>query len=709
MATPQWPPQDRMAIIGTRVSRLDGPAKVTGTAKYAYDINRPNMLFAKILSAPYGHATVASIDVEPAKNMAGVEAVIVDADVGAEINYYGQIVAVVAATSEEIANDALKAIRVSYNVLTPELDDKDRDKAQDRPSSRDQGNVEDGFAQAEVTSEGQYGLEAITHCCHEPHGQACEMRDGELHVWATTQNVSKYSEGIRDAAELPSSKIHVDCQYMGGGFGSKFGSDRWGALCTLLAKQTGKPVKLMLERDQELAIAGARTAVNATVKIGAKRDGTITAFESYAWGSSGWGNFGAPPMPYVFTDIPNWVASSNGIRTNRNPVRAWRAPNHPHACHLTMSAMEDAAAALGMDALEFFMKNLQFTPREAVYKEELEIAAEMIGYKNRAHPRGDTTPGPLKSGLGISIHTWGGGGHNSACDVTIHPDGSVVSRCGTQDLGTGTRTAIGIVVAETLGLPIEQVKVEIGRDSYPPSGASGGSTTIGGVSSSSRDAATKALNALLEVVAPKLNVTVDKLEAAEGRIREIGNPGNAMSWEEACRELGVDAITRQGTKPLESGIQLDNNGVGGVQIADVTVDIETGLVTINEMVCVQDCGLIIDLKTAESQVYGAMIMGVTYALCEEAVYDPTTGRMLNADMEFYKLACLGDVGNLRVHMMQTPEHTSRGVIGLGEPPVISPGAAIANAVANACGVRVPMLPLTADRVLAAIEKGGQVA
>jgi xanthine dehydrogenase YagR molybdenum-binding subunit len=154
---------------------------------------------------------------------------------------------------------------------------------------------------------------------------------------------------------------------------------------------------------------------------------------------------------------------------------------------------------------------------------------------------------------------------------------------------------------------------------------------------------------------------------------------------------------------------LIDAGVGGVQMADVSVDIETGIVTINEMVAVQDCGLIINLKTAESQVYGALIMGITYSLFEEAVYDDKTGRMLNADMEFYRLAGIHDVGNLKVHMMTTKRHEDRGVIGLGEPPVISPGAAIANAVANACGVRVPQLPLTPDRVIAALYEGGKVA
>jgi len=201
-----------------------------------------------------------------------------------------------------------------------------------------------------------------------------------------------------------------------------------------------------------------------------------------------------------------------------------------------------------------------------------------------------------------------------------------------------------------------------------------------------------------------LKIDAEKLEAADGKIREIANPDKNVSWKDACKLLGQTSITKQGTHRPGAKTELTGSGVGGVQMADVSVDIETGLVTINEMLAVQDCGLVIDLKTAESQVLGALIMGVTYALFEEAIYDPTTGRMLNPDMEFYRLAGLSDVGNLRAHMMTGGIYDEMGVIGLGEPPVISPGAAISNAVANAIGVRVPSLPLTADKVLAALEK-----
>ena len=182
-------------------------------------------------------------------------------------------------------------------------------------------------------------------------------------------------------------------------------------------------------------------------------------------------------------------------------------------------------------------------------------------------------------------------------------------------------------------------------------------------------------------------------------------PSRSLTWKQATARLGVTPITATGKNPGPGN--LIDSGVGGIQMADVSVDTETGLVKLNKLVGVQDCGLVVSMKTAESQMYGGMIMGICYALTEEKVFDPNTGRLLNPDMEFYKLAGIGDIGELVVHMMTGPGYDERGVIGLGEPPVISPGAAISNAVANAIGVRVPELPLTPDRVLAALEKGGR--
>ena len=707
-----WPAAGERRLIGKPIKRLDGPVKSSGQAKYTYDINRPGMLFGKILRCPYAHAKITAIDTSAAEKLAGVKAVRVIQGVGKEIQWAGDEVVGVAAVSEEVAEDAIRKIKVEYEQLPFLVNEEDLSQVEDgrkKPTAEQKvGDPDKAFQDPDtVISEGDYGIPVITHCCLESHGDVAEWDGAQnLKVWASTQGVSVNPPQVAEAMGIPATNVNVICQYIGGGFGSKFQVDRWGLEAVRLAKDANKPVKMMLERDAELMVAGCRPSAFAKIRVAAKKDGTLTAWQSESWGTGGVGGSGSPPLPYVL-NIPNQSKRHIAVSANIGGARAWRAPNHPQACLLTMAALDDLAAKLNMDPVEFLMKNadLAAEKRGEVYRQELQKAAELADWKKLWHPRGDKTSGNIKRGLGVSLHTWGGRGHNSNCNVNIHPDGSVEVMLGSQDLGTGTRTVIAIVAAETFGLPPEAIKVTIGDSRYPNSGASGGSTTVGGVTASTRRGSVDALEQLLAAVAPSLGVQPDQLEAAAGgRIQVKGNSVKSLTWKQACGKLGVKTIQATGKNP--GSCELGSSGVGGVQIADVSVDTETGTVKINRMAAVQDCGLIIDLKTAESQVYGAMIMGVCYALYEEKIMDRQTGRMLNPNMEFYKLAGIGDIGELVVHMMTGPGYDERGVIGLGEPPVISPGAAISNAVANAIGVRVSTLPITPDKVLAALEKGG---
>ncbi|HYP26066.1 MAG TPA: xanthine dehydrogenase family protein molybdopterin-binding subunit [Blastocatellia bacterium] len=711
MAEYKWPEAEKRTLIGKRVSRVDGPEKVSGKAKYTYDIKRPGMLYGKILRSPHAHAKIVSIDSAEAEKMPGVRAVKVIQGPGTEIRWAGDEILAVAAVDEPTAEDALRAIKVTYEVLPHLVVDNDTKAAAEMQMARQaaaetKGEPDKAFAESEVISEGTYGMPVITHCCLEPHGSIAEW-EGEqnLTVHISTQNVSGIAGEMARPLEIPAGNVRVRMDHVGGGFGSKFGPDRWGIEGARLSKLAGgKPVKIMLERDAELMVAGTRPSAYARVKVGAKKDGTILAWESESWGSGGIGGGGSPPLPYVFA-IPNQKKQHTAIQNNVGSSRAWRAPNHPQGCLITMGALEDMAAQLGMDPLDFFLKNIDLTGQRAeIYREEFNIAADLIGWKKNWHPRGDKTAGPIKRGLGLSLHTWGGGGHASDCDVTIHPDGSVEVKMGTQDLGTGTRTTIMMVAAETFGLPMNSINLLIGDNRYPTSGGSGGSTTIGGVSASPRRGSVDALDLLFAKVAPALKAEPADLEAVGGMIRVKSDPKRALPWKQACAKLGAMPVTARGKNPGPG--TLTSQGVGGVQMADVSVDVETGVVKVNKIVAVQDCGLIIDLKTAESQVYGALIMGVCSALYEERVMDAATGRMLNPNMEFYKLAGIGDIGELVVHMMTGKGYDERGVIGLGEPPAISPTAVLSNAVANAIGVRVPSLPLTPDRVLDALEKKG---
>lgn len=708
-----WPQPGERHIIGKPVERIDGLTKASGRAKYTYDINRPGMLFAKLLTSPNAHARITSIDTSAAQRLPGVKAVLVVQEAGAEIQWAGDEIAAVAATSAEIAEDALKLIHIRYEPLPHLVLEEDLSKAGNRAkpaAEQRQGDPDKAFADPEaVVWEGYYGVPVITHCCLEAHGNVAEWSAPDtLKTWSSTQNVSglpgQFGAGLRlKKVDVQDSHIETVCEYIGGGFGSKFSPDRWGIVVAQLSKMTGKPVKLMLERDSELEVAGARPSAFARIRVAAKKDGTLVAWQSESWGTGGVGPSGNPPLPYVL-NIPNQVKKHTMVAANIGGARAWRAPNHPQACLLTLAALDDLAAKLGMDPLEFLKKNADLSERANNYRQELDTAAELAEWKKYWHPRGDRTLGHIKRGLGVSLHTWGGRGHASSCAVSIRPDGSVEIKLGSQDLGTGTRTVIALVAAETFGLPVEAIKVTLGDSAYTPSGASGGSTTVGGVSASTRRGSVDARDSLFAVVAPTLGAQADQLEAVDGKISVRGGSRKSLSWHDACAKLGVKTIETTGKNP--GPCELGSSGVGGVQIADVSVDTETGLVKINRMVAAQDCGLLLDTITARSQVYGAMIMGICYSLFEEKIMDEQTGRMLNPNMEFYKLAGIGDIGELVVHLMTGPGYDERGVIGLGEPPVISPGAAISNAVANAIGVRIPTLPITPDKVLAALKKGG---
>jgi xanthine dehydrogenase YagR molybdenum-binding subunit len=467
-------------------------------------------------------------------------------------------------------------------------------------------------------------------------------------------------------------------------------------------------VKLFLDRATELTIAGVRPSHFAKIKVGAKKDGTLTAWQSQSWSTGGFGGGGMAPIPYVFSKIPNFRLNHTAVSLNAGAQRAWRAPNHPQASYLTCSALDDLAAKLNMDPLDFFLKNVEYTPRPETYRQQLNKAAELIEWKKLWHPRGQGS-GAIRRGVGIGVNQWGGAGHASTAKATIHPDGSVEIELGSQDLGTGTRTIITQVAAETYGLPMAAIKLKIGDNKYPVSGPSGGSTTVGGVSSSTRKATVNALAKLFETVAPSLGAPADQLEAVDGRIRVKTNPDKGMSWQQACQKLGAMAITEQGANEPKNPLGLNTGGASGVQMADVSVDVETGRVKINRIVAVQDCGLIVNPKLAESQIHGAIIMSTCAALMEERVMDEITGRVLNADMEFYKLSGIADIGEILVHLNLEAEHDKKGIIGLGEPPAIGGAAAIANAVANATGVRVPRLPLTPRNVLTAMAKNGRNA
>ena len=492
--------------------------------------------------------------------------------------------------------------------------------------------------------------------------------------------------------------MRVICQYMGGGFGSKalsVGAE--GLICARLAKAANAPVKLMLDRKEEHLATGNRPSATARIKAGVSAEGIITAFDGDTWGTGGAGATAGFPLPYIY-QIANRRRAHKDVFTNTAQQRPMRAPGHPQGSFNTEIMMDELADKVKMDPVEFRIKNLPPEAPNAMWRSYLREGAAEFGWDKR-HPTGDKTPGPIKTGMGVSIHTWGGGGRGPApAHCEIASDGGVVMRAGTQDIGTGTRTLVAVITADALGLQPTQVRPEIGDTLYGVSPASGGSTTAASISPGIRVAAVKALDALKEKVAPSLGVEPAALVASGGRIHVKDDPSKGMSWADACKRIGPQSITSDGDwRP-----GMSSTTTSGVQFAEVKVDIETGIVKVTRVLVVQDCGLVVSRLTAESQCYGGVIGSLNFALFEDRILDRNSGQMVNPNMEWYLLAGMSDIPRIDVRLKNQPE---RGVIGLGEPPTVSTAAAITLAVRNAIGVSVRSLPLTPARILGALRQG----
>jgi xanthine dehydrogenase YagR molybdenum-binding subunit len=717
-----WPPVSERTLLGKSVKRLDGPDKASGRAKYTYDMIRPGMLYGRLLGSPHPHARIKSIDLTEAQKLPGVKAALAVIDPASPANtvhYQGEEIAAVAATTEEIAEDAVRLIKVEYDVL-PHLATVEQAMSPDapkvfekgnvtEPSLRQQGNVEDGLKAAAHVVEGLYHTQVQTHTSLETHGGICEWEGDKLTAWISTQAVHGSRDGLASALKIPQTDVRVITDYMGGGFGSKLSGDPQVAMCARLAKLAGAPVKLMLSRKEEHLVTGNRPSAYAKVRAGVDAQGKLTAFDAETWGTGGAGQGAGFQVPYGIYDFPNRRQRHRDAYTTAGPQRAMRAPGHPQACFITEVVMDELADRLRIDPLELRMRNLPAPdpatgqdPPNQQWRKYFPIAAEKIGWSRR-HQTGDTASGPIKRGLGCAANRWpGAGNQRTRATCEILPDGSVQTRIGTQDIGTGTRTLVAMVTAETMGLPIEGVKAAIGDTNYPWAPGSGGSVTVASVTATVRVAAEAARDALFAKVAPGLGVEPAALVASGGRIHVKSEPAKGLSWKDACKQLGVQPITVEGAYQQPG---LTSTGTSGVQFAEVEVDIETGVTRVKRVVCVQDCGTIVDKLTAESQAIGGIIMGLGFAMFEHRILDRNTAHMVNPNMEWYLLPGMSDIPEIDVTLVDQPD---RGVVGLGEPPVISTAAAIANAVANAIGVRVRSLPLTPDALLTALalEKAG---
>jgi len=567
------------------------------------------------------------------------------------------------------------------------------------------GNPDDGLQKADAVVEGTYFAPVITHVCLEPHGLTARWDDkNHITAWASTQSVMATANELAESNELPVTNVTVLTEVMGGGFGSKFGADIWGTTAARISKKVGgRPVKIFLDRAQEHLAGGNRPSVLAKVKIGGTKDGKITGMIAETFGTGGVARGAQFPLPYVYS-LANYKREHADVFVNGGNARAMRAPGHPQGCLVMESAIDDLAAKLGVDPIAIRKANLAPNDfRTPIYLNEMEIGAELIGWKQNYKPRG-SQKGVVRRGMGLALHQWGGGGANDKqVSCTIFADGTIELKSATQDIGTAIRTVLAMIAAEVFGLKPTDIKSNIGNSTFPPGQSSGGSTTTPSMSPPCYNACLEARDEFFKKIAPGLpgNPAATDLSLVDGQLLVKGQA--AMSFKDACRKIGMNPISVVG----KSSQGLASNGVAGVQFVDLSVDTETGVVKLHKIVAVQDSGLIIDKLTWESQVFGGVIGGLNYGLFEERVVDPISGRMLNPDMELYQLAGASDIPEIICHAYEPDDQKKRGVIGIGEPPTIGTAAAIGNAVANAIGVRVPTFPMTPMNILNALAKEGK--
>jgi len=703
-----WPARSELEVLNKDQPRVDGPLKVTGRAVYTHDVRMPGMLYGRLLLCPVPRADV-SVDVAPALELAGVAAAIVLED--ERTSFLGQPVAAVAARTPELAEDAIRAIAFTYEELDWALD-REQALAEGAPivprrgdSNRrvastkgDKAEAETALMQCDEIVEATYTLPVQHHVSLETHGMVVDYRGDEATIHISTQWVQGAAGQAARALDLPADKIHVICEHMGGGFGAKFQFGVEGLACCKLAREAMQPVQLMLTRRDEFLIAGNRSGSWQRLVGGVTGDGRFVALLSEVDRLGGLGRGSHPGQPYIYK-VETSSTEMASVFTHTDANRAMRAPGHPQASFAIESMVDELAYAIAMDPVEFRKRNLE----DPVYARQLDEVAKKIGWDDHPHKTAPGKPddegGSWSVGIGFGVSTWGGGGAPKCeVDVEVHPDGSVTSSVGSQDLGTGTRTYVAGIPAEEFGLTIADVNARIGDNHLGDANGSGGSTTTASLAPAVKHAAHEARLRFVERIARTLDCPPERVKFAGGRVFDAEDETKGLSWKQACRALGALGVVGHGT--FQQGLQT--SGARGAQAVKVRVDTLTGRIEVLDMVCVQDVGLPLNRMAVRSQLQGGMVQALSYGLLEERVLDRDLGLMLNAGMEEYKIA-----GSLDIPLMTAvidDADTRQQVMGVGEPAAIPGHSALANAVHNACGARVRDLPLTPDKVLAALER-----
>jgi CO/xanthine dehydrogenase Mo-binding subunit len=755
--------------VGLSIPRADGAEKVTGKTEYVADLKPKGMLHAKLLRSPHAHAWIRRIDTSKAKALPGVRAVIVAADIPGlkkkaptrahavlaidRVVFVGQPVAAVAADELAIAEEACDLIQVDYEVLPAAVDPLDAmqvgappvaeagteadtsealahsgvaaAKSEAKPSKAvnisqqakiNRGDLAKAFAESDVVIEKTYRIPMVHQGYLEPHAVLAQWdQQGQLTLWASTQGSFNTRSEVADILGLEENQIKVIPMECGGGFGGKIR-----ALCepitAVLAKASGRPVRYVMTRREELDAGNPAPQVIIKLKTGCKRDGTLMALDADTIIESGAFSGAVLTMSAVFIasvyKFPNFEVRGFEVLTHKPSIAAYRAPTAPHTFFAIDSQMELMAQALGVDAVEFRMRHLmqEGDPMANGQKWQSNGAKQVLAriaehplWKNRkAWSAQSGKNGRGLCGTGLAVGGWIPGLQPTGATVRLNPDGSLTVLTGQVDIA-GTNIALAQIAASAYGLDIDKVKITTGdTDVAPMTGLSAGSKTIYTVGTAVLEAAKDARKQTLQIAAAEMEAAVEDLEIEDGRVVVRGVPDKGVT----LASIGKKGNLYMSKIPPVLGVSHPAFAVQApafaAELAKIEVDPDTGQTTIHDFVVVQDAGKAINPLGVEGQMQGGAVQSIGIALTEAMMYDKN-GRLMNPSLLDYRKLTAADLPNIETIIVEVPAPAGPfGARGVGEPPIVPAPAALANAVHDATGVRLTELPLSPERIALAI-------
>lgn len=741
---------EKTEIVGTSIPRVDAYERVSGSAIYPSDIHLPRMLYAAVLRCPHPHAEVKKVDTSAAEGMPGVRAVISGKSSDANLEwpfskeikakifdpkcrFEGEEVAAVAAETTYQVWDAVRAISVEYKVL-PFI--AEESKSLDISSPRlhpggntatangySRGDVAAGFSEADVVIDETYRTECELHTPMELHGCVASWDGDRLTIWESAQGVYSIQSRIAEVLRLPLSKVRVIGHYMGGGFGSKLQPGKYTIIAALLAKKTGRPVRLFLTREETFLAVGNRPPALMRLKAGVKKAGTLTALEFSCIATGGaYPAGGTSLIDWLVKDLylcPNVKTETKDVYINAGPARPFRAPGHPQAAWALEQMMDALAEKIGMDPVELRLKNIpsysQGREGNPPYtttglRECLAEGAKAFGWE-QARKRSIESKGNshLKRGVGVASGLWfaGGGNPPSTAAVKLFSDGSVNLNMGASDIGTGTKTIMTMIVSEELGVRPEMVQIEHADTATTQYATpSGGSKTVPTDGPAVRAAALSVKQQLITFAEADLKTNDKSLTLRGDEVISVKDPSVKVKIRDVTGLKKRGVIVGVGFRGPNPEGKVVNPFAA--QFCEVEVNTMTGEVRIVRFLGCHDSGRVMNRLTYDNQVFGGITMGIGLAMTEARVLDrDQTGKMVNRNLHDYKLPTSLDVPvEMSSLPIEKPDDTANtiGAKGLGEPVTIPTAAAVANAIYNAVGIRMAETPMTPVQVCLAIEK-----